>query len=199
MKKEVHNMLLKREKEQIVEYGRKMISSGLTKGTGGNISIYSRDENLMAITPSRLDYYETQVEDIVVLNLKGDVVEGNRKPSSELDMHTIFYRNRNDIHAIVHTHSPFATTISALNWDLPPVSYLVANAGYNVRCAKYATFGTPELSENVYEAMQGRRAVLLANHGLVAGSHNLENAFNIAEELNTVQKFISEPKVSESQ
>lgn len=176
-------MLLKGERELIVEYGKKLITSGLTKGTGGNISIYNRQQNLMAISPSGLDYFETEPGDIVVLNLKGEIVEGRRKPSSELEMHSIFYRKREDINAIVHTHSPFCTTIAALNWDLPAVSYLVAYAGPDVRCAKYATFGTPELANNAFEAMKDRRAVLLANHGLLAGAKDIANAFNIAEEI----------------
>lgn len=176
-------MLLSLERELIVEYGKKLITSGLTKGTGGNISIYNRQENLMAISPSGLEYFETKPEDVVVLNLKGEIVEGNRKPSSELEMHSIFYQRRTDINAIVHTHSPYATTIAALNWELPAVSYLVAYAGLNVRCAKYATFGTKELAENAFEAMIDRKAVLLANHGLLAGAHDMANAFNIAEEI----------------
>lgn len=176
-------MLLKGERELIVEYGKKLITSGLTKGTGGNISIYNRQQNLMAISPSGLDYFETEPGDIVVLNLKGEIVEGRRKPSSELEMHSIFYRKREDINAIVHTHSPFCTTIAALNRDLPAVSYLVAYAGPDVRCAKYATFGTPELANNAFEAMKDRRAVLLANHGLLAGAKDIANAFNIAEEI----------------
>lgn len=176
-------MLVKQERELIVEYGKKLVSSGLTKGTGGNISIYNREKSLLAISPSGLDYFEMQPEDVVVLNLKGDIVEGKRKPSSELEMHSIFYRKRDDINAIAHTHSPFATTISALNWDLPAASYLVAYAGPNVRCAKYATFGTKELAENAFEAMKDRKAVLLANHGLLAGAQDLMNVFNIAEEI----------------
>ena len=176
-------MLLQTEREQIVEYGKKLITSGLTKGTGGNISIYNREQKLMAISPSGLDYFETKPEDIVVLNLEGEIIDGNRKPSSEFGMHRIFYQRREDINAIVHTHSPFCTTIAALNWDLPAASYLVAYAGPNVRCAKYATFGTEELAENAFEAMKERRAVLLANHGLLAGAHDLINAFNIAEEI----------------
>jgi len=176
-------LLLKEERALIVEYGKKLITSGLTKGTGGNISIYNRQEGLMVISPSGLDYFETAPEDIVILNLKGEIVDGRRKPSSELEMHSIFYRKREDINAIVHTHSPFATTIAALNWDLPAVSYLVAYAGPDVRCAKYASFGTPELANSAFEAMKERRAVLLANHGLLAGATDIANAFNIAEEI----------------
>lgn len=176
-------MLLEQERRQIVDYGKKLIEHGLTKGTGGNISVYNRDKQLFAISPSGLSYQETKPHDVVVLNLAGEIVEGERKPSSELEMHRIFYEQREDIHAVVHTHSPFATTVSALQWDLPAASYLVAFAGKNVRCAEYATFGTRELAEKAFEAMKDRKAVLLANHGLLAGAENLEQAFNIAEEI----------------
>ncbi|MGD9676846.1 MAG: L-fuculose-phosphate aldolase [Vulcanibacillus sp.] len=176
-------MLLKVERELVVEYGKKLIKSGLTKGTGGNISIFNREENLLAISPSGMNYLETTPEDVVVLDVNGEVKDGKRKPSSEIAMHCIFYQRREDINAVVHAHSPFATTISALNWGLPAVSYLVAHAGPNVRCAKYASFGTKELAENVFEAMKDRRAVLLANHGLLAGAYDIANAFNIAEEI----------------
>ncbi|MDF2606886.1 MAG: class aldolase/adducin family protein [Bacillales bacterium] len=176
-------LLLQTERELIVEYCKKLITNGLTKGTGGNISIFNRDEGLVAISPSGIDYFQTNPEDIVVIDLNGKIIDGNRKPSSELEMHTIFYKNRDDIDVIVHTHSPFAKTIATLNWELPPVSYLVAFAGPNVRCANYATFGTSELAKNAFESMIDRRAVLLANHGLLAGAHNIETAFTIAEEI----------------
>lgn len=176
-------MLLEQERTQIADYGKKLIEHGLTKGTGGNISIYHRDQQLFAISPSGLSYMETEPKDVVVINLDGEIVDGERKPSSEIEMHRIFYQQREDINAVVHTHSPFATTVSALHWDLPAASYLVAFAGKNVRCAEYATFGTRELAEKAFKAMKDRKAVLLANHGLLAGAENLEQAFNIAEEI----------------
>lgn len=176
-------MLMEKERRLLVEYGQKLITSGLTRGTGGNLSIFSREEKLMAITPTGMDYFKTKLEDIVVINLKGEIVDGNRMPSSEYEMHKIFYENREDINAIIHAHTVYATTLACLNWDLPPVHYLVALAGHNVRCAKYATYGTKELAENALEAMKDRRAVILANHGLLAGANDLLNAFNIAEEI----------------
>lgn len=176
-------MLLENERTQIVQYGKRMFQHGLTKGTGGNISVFHREQQLMAISPSGLNYMETEPEDVVVVDLSGNVVEGNRKPSSEIAMHRIFYQKREDLNAIVHTHSPFAATVSALHWDLPAASYLVAFAGENVRCAEYATFGTFELAEKAFEAMHNRKAVLLANHGLLAGGESLHQAFNIAEEI----------------
>ncbi|MGX5470506.1 L-fuculose-phosphate aldolase [Bacillus toyonensis] len=194
-------MLLQKEREEIVAYGRKMISSGLTKGTGGNISIFNREQGLVAISPSGLDYYETTPVDVVILNLDGEVVEGERKPSSELDMHLIYYRNREDINALVHTHSPYAKTIASLEWELPAVSYLIAFAGPNVRCAPYETFGTKQLAEAAFEGMINRRAVLLANHGLIAGANNIKMAFTVAEEIEFCAqiyyqtKSVGEPKL----
>jgi L-fuculose-phosphate aldolase len=176
-------MLLEKEREQVVEYGKKLITSGLTKGTGGNISVYNREAGLYAISPSGIDYFSTDPEDVVVMNLAGEVVEGTRKPSSEWDLHRIFYQNREELNAIVHTHSVYCTVLATNREGLPASSYLVAFAGKDVRCAKYASFGTPELAREAYEAMEGRNAVLLANHGLVAGGSDLLHAFQTAEQI----------------
>lgn len=176
-------MLMKEERQLIVEYGKKLLTSGLTKGTGGNLSIFNRDKGLFAISPTGIDYFQTEPEDVVILSIDGDQVEGHRKPSSEVEMHRVFYERRTDIDAIIHTHTMYATTLACLNWSLPPVHYMVALAGLDVRCAKYATYGTKELAENAFEAMKDRKAVLLANHGLLAGANDLLNAFNITEEI----------------
>lgn len=182
-------MLMIKQREELVDYGKKLITSGLTKGTGGNLSIYDRENGLIAITPSGIDYFEITPEDIVILDIDGKQVEGNKKPSSEFEMHRIFYKNRTDIDAIIHTHTMFATTMACLRWELPAVHYMIALAGKNVRCAEYATFGSLELAENAYEAMKDRRAVLLANHGLLAGANDLANAFNITEEIEYVSEI----------
>lgn len=176
-------MLMKNQREEIVEYGKKLVTSGLTKGTGGNLSIFDREKGLIAISPTGIDYFDIKLEDVVVLSIDGERVEGDKAPSSEFEMHRIFYRKRTDMDALIHTHTMYATTIACLNWELPPVHYMIALAGHNVRCAKYATFGTMELAENAFEAMKDRRAVLLANHGLLAGAKDLANAFNITEEI----------------
>lgn len=194
-------MLLKDERELIIEYGIKLVESGLIIGTSGNISIFNRERKLMAITPSGIDYFKLLPEDIVVLDLEGVVVEGDKKPSSELQLHKIFYKRREDINAMIHTHSRYATTLACLNWSLPPVHYMIASAGIDVRCAEYATFGSKELAENAYDAMEDRKAVLLANHGMIAGAQNLNKAFNIVEdieycaELYYRSKSIGEPTI----
>jgi len=176
-------MLLKKEREELVDYGKKLIKSGLTKGTGGNLSIYNRERNLVAISPSGMDYFKTKMEDIVILDLEGNIVEGKNKPSSEYQMHLIFYKNRKDIGALVHTHSVYSTVLATLREGLPASNYLLASAGPNIRCAEYASYGTEELGENALVAMEDRYGVFLANHGLIAGGYNLEEAFNIAEEI----------------
>ncbi len=177
-------MLLQEEREQVVAYCKKLITQGLTKGTGGNISIFNREKGLFAISPSGIDYFETEPEDVVVMNLQGQVVDGKRKPSSEHELHRIFYENREDINAVVHTHSVYCTVLAVLREELPASSYLVAFAGGpNVRCGEYASFGTRELAEITYKAMEDRNAALMANHGLLAGAGDILNAFNIAEQI----------------
>jgi L-fuculose-phosphate aldolase len=174
---------MEKERKLIVEFGKKLVTTGLTKGTGGNLSIYNREEKLMAITPSGIDYFEIRPEDVVVLTIDGKQVDGDKKPSSEVELHRIFYERRTDIDAMIHTHTIYATTLACLNWSLPPVHYMVAVAGKDVRCAPYATFGTRELAENAFQFMKDRKAVLLANHGLLTGGSSLQEAFNITEQI----------------
>lgn len=171
------------ERELLVLYGKKLVESGLTNGTTGNLSIYDRNTGQIAITPSGMDYFEIQPSDIVIMDLNGKLVDGNRIPSSEYEMHRIFYQSRNDVSAVVHTHSIYCTTIASLNWRIPPIHYLVGFAGNDVKCAAYATYGTIELAKNAFAAMEGRNAALLANHGLLAVGSSLPAAFNIAEQI----------------
>ena len=138
-------MLLQKEREMIVAYGKRMLSAGLTRGTGGNLSIYDRNLELMAITPSGIPYEEIEAEDIMIMKLDGTIVEGNKTPSSEHAMHEIVYRTREDVGAMLHVHSTFAVTLACLNEDLPAVDYMVAySRGRRVKCAPYASFGTPD-------------------------------------------------------
>lgn len=176
-------MLLQKEREDVVKYCQMLITHGLTKGTGGNISILNREEGLFAISPSGIDYFETEPEDIVVMNLKGEIVDGDRKPSSEHELHRIFYTDREDIAAVVHTHSVYSTVLATLREGLPASSYLVAFSGYDVRCAEYASYGSMELAKNTFEAMKERNAAFMANHGLIAGGSDILNAFNIVEQI----------------
>jgi L-fuculose-phosphate aldolase len=174
-------MLLAPERELIAAYGRRLITSGLTRGTCGNLSICNRESGFAAISPSGLDYFDTNPEDVPVVDLSGRIVDGTRKPSSELPFHLIFYQSREDISAVVHTHSVHATTLSCLGLELPAVHYLIGFAGSSVRCAPYATYGTEALARSAFDYMEARKAVLLANHGLIAGGATIQEAFQIAE------------------
>jgi L-fuculose-phosphate aldolase len=195
-------MKLEKERKLIVEYGKKLIDSNLTTGTGGNLSILNKDKKLVAISPSGVDYYQVKKEDIVVIDLDGNIVEGNNKPSSEQAMHLAVYNNRDDIFSVIHTHSIYATSIACLNMDLPPVHYMIAVAGDKVPCARYASFGTEELAQNAVESLGSKyKAVLLANHGLLSCGLDIKGAFNVAEEVEYVAevyfrtKAIGEPVI----
>ncbi|EHL14614.1 L-ribulose-5-phosphate 4-epimerase [Peptoanaerobacter stomatis] len=176
-------MLMREERIQLIEFGKKLVESRLTKGTGGNLSIYDRKNGHIAITPSGIDFFEIKLEDIVILDIDENIIEGDKKPSSELEMHLILYRTRQDINAVIHAHTIYSTVLGCLNLDLPATHYLTAVAGTNVRCAKYATYGTKQLAINACEAMEDRKAVILANHGILTGGRDLPNAFSIAEDI----------------
>ena len=152
-------MLLQKERKMIVAYGKRMLSAGLTRGTGGNLSIYDRNLELMAITPSGIPYEEIEVEDIMIMKLDGTIVEGNKTPSSEHTMHEIVYRTREDVGAMLHMHSTFAVTLACLNEDLPAVDYMVAySRGRSVKCTPYASFGTTDLAVNALKTMGDQNA-----------------------------------------
>jgi L-fuculose-phosphate aldolase len=172
-------MSYEREKQTLVEVGLKIYRNQLTRGTGGNLSLFIKDKNLMVITPSGLPYEEVSVEDMVVATLDGKVIEGHRKPSSEFQMHAEVYRKRPEFTAMIHTHSTYAVTLSSLRKDLPAIDYLVAvGGGKDVKVAKYASFGSQALADNAIEAMTDRSAVLLANHGINVAADTLQAAYD---------------------
>lgn len=182
-------MLLHKERTDIVRYGKQLISSRLTTGSGGNISIYNREEGLLALTPSSMCYSDITPEDILVLDVDGKVVEGTRRVSTEVNMHLIVYHNRLDVCAIVHTHSVYATAVACMGWDLEPVHYMLAMGGPVIKCAPYATYGTQKLAGYALEALGNRSACLLSNHGLLAAAPTLERAFSTAEHLEYVAQL----------
>jgi len=187
-------LLLFEERHTIVEYGKRLITAHLTTGSGGNLSIYNRAEGLVAIKPSGTDYFSMQPDDVVVVTPKGEIVDGNLKPSSEIRFHLDLLNHRPDINAVLHTHQVYATTIACLNWELPAVHYLVGFCGNKVPLAPYATFGTPELSENILNSIGNYNACLLANHGIVTVGSNMAAAFTTAEELELVARLYYQAK-----
>lgn len=189
-------MILQKERELVVEYGRKLVETGLTVGTFGNLSVYDPETKLMAISPSGMDYFETEAADVVVLSPDGEKIDGDRKPSSEYDMHRIFYQKRPGINAVVHTHSRFATTLACLNWSIEPLHYLVAYAGKDVPCTPYVPFGTYELAEMALRTMDDRYACLLGNHGLLTCGGNMSYAFDVAQQMEFVSELYYRSRVA---
>lgn len=178
--------MLKKEREQIVHYCRLMLARGLTRGTGGNISIRCGEH--IAISPSGVEYDAMTAEDVPVVDMAGNVVLGDLAPSSELGMHLACYKKREDVTAIVHTHSTFATVIACMERPLPPVHYLIGYAGDHVPCIPYYPFGSEALAHAAAEAMT-QNALLLGHHGLIAVGPNIERAFAAAEEVEFVAEL----------
>ena len=177
-------MLLHDERIQVVEYCLTMSNKGLSTGTSGNISIKNPQSGLIAISPSGMDYHVMKPEDLVILTQDGMILEGTRKPSSEWRLHVDFYRAKPDIFAVVHTHSIYCTVMACLGMPLKAVHYAIACSGVSeIPVAKYQTFGTQELSDSVIEAIGSSRGVLLQNHGMLAGGVNIQDAFNLAENM----------------
>lgn len=183
-------MKLDTERRQIVAFGNKLVSSGLTTGTGGNLSVINREENIVAVSPSGVAYETMTPADVVLVGPDGTRLAGDRPPTSELDFHLSLYRHRRKVNAVVHTHSPYATAFACLGMEIPAVHYLIGfSGGESVPVAPYATFGTPALAAAVVAGIGEKNAVLLANHGLVAVGPDLEMAFAVAEEVEFVARI----------
>lgn len=187
-------MLMEKERLELIRFGKKLVQAQLTSGTGGNLSIRCPHTDQIAITPSGIDFFEIRPEDIVIVDIDGHVLEGHRKPSSEIEMHLMIYREREDIDAVIHAHTIYSTVLSCLRMELPAAHYMIAVAGPTVRCAEYATYGTKELAENAVRAMTDRYAVLLANHGILGGSGDLASAFHIIDQIEYCSKIYCKAK-----
>jgi len=168
-------------RHEIIATALRMNTLGINRGKSGNVSV--RVDGGFLITPTGLAYESMQSEDVVAMDLDGES-RGSRLPSSEWRFHRDVYAARPEVGAIVHTHSPFATTLACLGRDIPAFHYMIAVAGgKNIRCAPYATFGTQPLSDHALHALAGRKACLLANHGMIALGVALVDALALAVEV----------------
>ncbi len=169
------------ESQHLLNTALEMNAVGINQGTAGNVSV--RKASGYLITPSGMAYDECTAKDMVSMSMDGKS-HGALKPSSEWRFHQDLYRNRMDVNAIVHVHSTFATTLACMGKEVPAFHYMVAVAGgKTIRCAKYYTFGTQALSDAVIEAMQERKACLMANHGMIATGADLKKALAMAIEV----------------
>ncbi len=172
-------MLLEELRTQVLATAKRMVADGLAHGAQGNISALDRDSGLIAVTPSALEYDRMCVEDIVLIDEHGKVVDGRWKPTSETPMHTIFYRERPDVGAVVHTHAPYATSFAITHLPLPVVLIEAALClGGPVPVAPFRRPGTEEVGRVALETMGTGLAVLLAQHGTLAVGANLSQAYD---------------------
>ena len=171
-------------RQRIIDACHQMERSGLNRGTSGNISCRAGDHFL--ITPSGVPVPQLRPDGIVAMDFTGKII-GDGKPSSEWHFHLDLLKNRSELNAIVHTHSPHATALACLREDLPAFHYMIAIAGGDsVRCAPYTLFGTETLSAHAVHAMRDRKACLLANHGLIAAGRDLDEAMAVATEIESL-------------
>jgi L-fuculose-phosphate aldolase len=167
-------MLLPDAREAIVTTCQELSRAGLVVGTAGNVSV--REGDLVAVTPSGLPYTKLTPELVGVHRLDGAAVEAPLAPTSELPLHLAIYTARSEVGAVVHTHSPAATALSALVDEVPAVHYYAAMFGGPVAVAGYATYGTEELANNTVHALHDRTACLMSNHGAVSVGPDLTAA-----------------------
>lgn len=168
-------------RREIVAVSRALDGAGLMPNKSGNVSC--RIPGGFLITPSGVPYSQLEAAQVVELGADGAAVEGGLRPSSEWRMHGAIYAQRPEVAAIVHTHSPRATALSCARLGIPAFHYMIALAGGAIRCMPYATFGTEDLARNAVCGLDGRRAVLLANHGVVAVGTSLREAHSVAFEV----------------
>ncbi|WP_135467586.1 class II aldolase/adducin family protein [Crenalkalicoccus roseus] len=174
-------------REALLAAARALDAAGFMPGRSGNLSL--RTARGFLITPSGLPYADTAPADLVELAPDGAVLSGHRRPSSEWRLHAAIYAARPEAGAVVHTHSPFATALSCARQGIPPLHYMIALAGgEDIRCSAYATFGTAALAEAAVAALAGRRAALLANHGVVALGATLAGAEALAFEVENLAR-----------
>ena len=176
-------------KIDVIRYSKKLNITNLSALRSGNISIRAKEKGVdgFYITPSGMMYSSLKIKDIVFVSLKGIFDKKKNKPSSEWRFHQDIYVNKKEAKSIVHAHSTCATAVSTHQKNIPAFHYMVAVAGgEDLKCTKYATFGTKQLSKNIIKALKNRSACLIANHGQVAFGDNLEKAFELAQEIENI-------------
>ena len=180
---------------EVIKYAKMLNTKKLSALRSGNISVRYKDGFL--ITPSGAKYSSLKNKDIIYISDKGTFDRKKGIPSSEWRFHQDIYLNKKEAKAIVHAHSNYATSISTHGKGIPAFHYMVAMAGGNdIKCAKYATYGTRELSKNIIKALKERKACLIGNHGQIAFSENLSKAFELAEEVeNLSNQYIKALKI----
>lgn len=175
-------MNIQEMKQTVYDWTKQSYNEALFAGTSGNLSIYDRENDVMVITPTSIPYEIIQVDDMVAMHLDGTIVDAHYKPSSEWRMHATVYANKDNVNAIVHTHSPYATAFAVVNQNIPCILIeMVPFIGGDVPVAKFAMpgFANPNsnaVGEEAVKALKDRNGCLLANHGVLAVGNDIEQA-----------------------
>jgi L-fuculose-phosphate aldolase len=180
---------MKNLRSEIIKYSKKLNSTNLSALRSGNISVRATEKSVdgFYITPSGIKYSSLKPKDIVFVSLEGKFNKKKAAPSSEWRFHQDIYVNKKEAKATVHAHSTFATALSAHQKSIPAFHYMVAVAGgEDIKCTKYATFGTRKLSKNILLALNNRSACLIGNHGQIAFGESLDKAFELAQEIENI-------------
>jgi L-fuculose-phosphate aldolase len=165
--------------EVVLAAAKEMLAKGLVEGTAGNISARQEDGTI-CVTPSSVDYVEMELADLMIVDLDGKVVSGERSPSSELPLHLAAYRAFDDIGSVIHSHPVYATMFAVARQPIPScIDEFTIYVGGDVRVTEYAMSGNDRVGNNAVEALQGRGAALIANHGLVAVAPTPAKALHI--------------------
>lgn len=165
-------------KDMVQKTALDMFRQGLVAGTSGNVSYFDREENLVYITPSNVEYPEMKPEDIAVITVDGEIRDGSLKPSSEWRLHTELYKSYGHINAVIHTHSPYATSLAAAGMEVPLILVeMVPFLGGSIPVAEFGMPGSDEVGRYAAKAMENRNAALLKNHGVVVAGSTLKQAY----------------------
>lgn len=190
-------------KKLLVAYGKKLLDKKLVAGTSGNLSLRGQADEIY-ITPSGMDYLEITEDDIVKINFMGEILEGDKKPSSEWMMHVEIYKNYQNYNAIVHTHSPIATAFAVSRKKIPLILIeMKPFLGGEIEVAPFKPSGSLELAKSLIPYLKKSNSCLLANHGVVSCGKNIESAFLSAEYVEDAAKIyyyslnIGDPKIIE--
>lgn len=166
-------------RQLIISSGKRLVANNLVQGTWGNISIRV-DERTMLVTPSGMDYDRLQPEDLVLMDIYTMEYKGQRKPSSEKDLHAGILRTRSDINAVIHSHPSYCCSVAAARIEVPVMSPEMSSlVGGSIKIAKYALPSTKSLTNGAMEAMQGRNGCIMANHGVAACGEDIDKAFEV--------------------
>lgn len=165
-------------KQEVLRIAKKAFKEGMMAGTSGNMSVFSREKGVMAITPSSYEYGIMEEKDIVMIDLDGNVIEGRLKPSSEWKMHAEIYRHIGHVNAIVHTHAPYATSFAVLHKEIPVILVeMIPFLKGSIEVSPYAEQGSAQVGLNAVPVLERKNVCLMANHGIVSVGTDLNQAY----------------------